>query len=141
MLMPLAFLLFPYFLIINITKPADLPKHSLAKVEGTTLHPRIGKAALNGRDQGCFEITNKFRRIKLDAKFFRFGMEHFKYPALCEQTFLHNQTIYDGYQFTRHEHIKGKQLLVLGWDNLKRLIPAPAVTLSQQPHTSLGGKN
>ncbi|KRZ01579.1 hypothetical protein T11_1266, partial [Trichinella zimbabwensis] len=62
-------------------KPADLPKHSLAKVEEETLHPGDGKVALNGRDQGCFEITNKFRRMKLDAKFFRFGMEHLKHPA------------------------------------------------------------
>ncbi|KRX98923.1 hypothetical protein T4E_10509 [Trichinella pseudospiralis] len=28
-------------------KPADLPKHSLAKVEETTLHPDVGKVALN----------------------------------------------------------------------------------------------
>ncbi|KRY10683.1 hypothetical protein T03_1833, partial [Trichinella britovi] len=26
-------------------KPADLPKHSLAKVEETTLHPGVGKVA------------------------------------------------------------------------------------------------
>ncbi|KRX28631.1 hypothetical protein T05_11447 [Trichinella murrelli] len=37
--------------------------------------------------------------------------------------------------------MKGKQLLVPGGDNLKRPIPAPAVTLSQQLHTILGGKN
>ncbi|KRZ13059.1 hypothetical protein T11_16016 [Trichinella zimbabwensis] len=46
--------------------------------------------------------------------------------------------------FRNHKQIspnQGKQLLVPGWDNLKRPIPAPAVTLSQQPHTSLGGKN
>ncbi|KRZ24563.1 hypothetical protein T4C_8740 [Trichinella pseudospiralis] len=30
---------------------------------------------------------------------------------------------------------------VPGWDNLKRPMSAPAVTLSQQPHTNLGGKN
>ncbi|KRZ65546.1 hypothetical protein T10_6087 [Trichinella papuae] len=58
--------------------------------------PRFGKVALNGRYQGCFEITNKFRRIKLDAKFFRFGMEHFKYPAIRGQIFPNSQTIYDG---------------------------------------------
>ncbi|KRY99612.1 hypothetical protein T11_14967, partial [Trichinella zimbabwensis] len=73
-------------------------------LEEATLHPGVGKVALNGQDQGCFEITNELRRIKLDAKFCRFGMQHFKYPAI-------------------------------------RPIPAPAVTLSQQPHTSLGGKN
>ncbi|KRY05526.1 hypothetical protein T03_1056 [Trichinella britovi] len=33
--------------------------------------------------------------------------------------------------------MKGKQLLVPGGDNLKRPIPAPAVTLSQQLHTIL----
>ncbi|KRZ75284.1 hypothetical protein T10_7570 [Trichinella papuae] len=33
--------------------------------------------------------------------------------------------------------MKGKQLLVPGWDNLKSPSPAPAVALSQQPHTSL----
>ncbi|KRZ66226.1 hypothetical protein T10_5406 [Trichinella papuae] len=122
-------------------KPADLLKHSLAKVKETTLHPGVGKVALNGRDQGCFEITNKFRRIKLDAKFFRYGMEHFKYPAIRGQIFPNSQTIYDEWQFTPHEHMKGKQLLVPGWGNLKRPIPTPAVTLSQQPHTSLSGKN
>ncbi|XP_003381389.1 conserved hypothetical protein [Trichinella spiralis] len=37
--------------------------------------------------------------------------------------------------------MKGKQLLVPGWDNLKRPIPTSAVTLSQQPHTSFRGKN
>ncbi|KRZ80119.1 hypothetical protein T10_12181 [Trichinella papuae] len=74
------------------TKPADLLKHSLAKVEEATLHPDVGKAALNGRDQGCFEITNKFRRIKLDAKFFRFGMQHFKYPAIRGQIFPYNSS-------------------------------------------------
>ncbi|KRX18785.1 hypothetical protein T07_11830 [Trichinella nelsoni] len=68
--------------------PADLPMHSLAKVEAATLHPGVGIVVLNGRDQGCFEITKKFRRIKFDAKFFRFGMQHFKYP--------NSQTIYDG---------------------------------------------
>ncbi|KRZ15131.1 hypothetical protein T11_281 [Trichinella zimbabwensis] len=57
MLMSLAFL----------PKPADLPKHSLSKVEEATLHPDVWKVALNGRHQGCFEITNKFRRIKFDA--------------------------------------------------------------------------
>ncbi|KRY33188.1 hypothetical protein T01_13372 [Trichinella spiralis] len=114
----------------NFTKPADLPKHSLEKVEEATLHPgvwiyserivrdrlimrraRVDRnnydirlsvyenqivVALIGRDQGCFEITNKFRRSKLDAKFFRFGMEHFKYPAIRAQIFLNSQTIYDG---------------------------------------------
>ncbi|KRX33125.1 hypothetical protein T09_4815, partial [Trichinella sp. T9] len=40
-----------------------LPKHSLAKVEETTLHRGVGEVALNCRDQGCFEITNKFCRI------------------------------------------------------------------------------
>ncbi|KRZ04723.1 hypothetical protein T4B_25 [Trichinella pseudospiralis] len=35
----------------------------------------------------------------------------------------------------------GKQLLLPGWDNLKCPISAPAGTLSQQPHTSLSGKN
>ncbi|KRX62424.1 hypothetical protein T09_6131 [Trichinella sp. T9] len=53
------------------------PVHGLAKVEEATLHPDVGKVAFNGRDQGCFKITNKFRRIKLEAKFFYFGMEHF----------------------------------------------------------------
>ncbi|KRZ75607.1 hypothetical protein T10_11824 [Trichinella papuae] len=77
-------------------KPADLPKHSLAKVEEATLHPGVGKVALNGRDQGCFEITNKFSRIKLDAKFFRFGMQHFKYPVIRGQIFPYTQAIYDG---------------------------------------------
>ncbi|KRZ88929.1 hypothetical protein T08_8797 [Trichinella sp. T8] len=36
---------------------------------------------------------------------------------------------------------KRKQLVVPAADNLMRPIPAPAVTLSQQPHTSLVGKN
>ncbi|KRX32355.1 hypothetical protein T05_12427 [Trichinella murrelli] len=57
------------------------------------------------------------------------------------QIFPNSQTIYDGQQFTPQEHMKGKQLLVPGGGNLKRPIPAPAVTLSQQPHTILGGKN
>ncbi|KRX35341.1 hypothetical protein T05_10353, partial [Trichinella murrelli] len=64
-------------------------------------------------------------------------MEHFKYPAIRWQIFPNSQTIYDGQQFTPQEHMKGKQLLVPGGDNLKRPIPAPAVTLSQQPHTIL----
>ncbi|KRX28983.1 hypothetical protein T06_4139, partial [Trichinella sp. T6] len=55
-----------------------LLKHSLAKVEETTLHPGVGKVALNCRDQGCFEIAHKFCRFKLNAKFFGFRMEHFK---------------------------------------------------------------
>ncbi|KRZ16760.1 hypothetical protein T11_13174 [Trichinella zimbabwensis] len=38
---------------------------------------------------------------------------------------------------TSHEYMEGEQLLAPGWDNLKAL----TVTLSQQPHTSLGGKN
>ncbi|KRX29499.1 hypothetical protein T06_777 [Trichinella sp. T6] len=50
-------------------------------------------------------------------------MEHFKYPAIRGQIFPNSQTIHDG------------------GDNLKRPIPAPAVTLSQQLHTILGGKN
>ncbi|KRZ97728.1 hypothetical protein T08_2536 [Trichinella sp. T8] len=37
--------------------------------------------------------------------------------------------------------MKGKHLLVLGWDNLKGPIPVPAVTLNQQPHISLDYKN
>ncbi|KRX78989.1 hypothetical protein T06_16466 [Trichinella sp. T6] len=77
-------------------KPADLPKHSLAKVEETTLHPGVGKVALNCQDQGCFEIAHKFRRFKLNAKFFRFRMEHFKYPAIRGQIFPNSQTIHDG---------------------------------------------
>ncbi|XP_003382003.1 conserved hypothetical protein [Trichinella spiralis] len=44
-------------------------------------------------------------------------------------------------QFTPQEHMKGKQLLVPAGDNLKRPIPAPAVTLSQHLHTILCGKN
>ncbi|KRZ00719.1 hypothetical protein T11_4223 [Trichinella zimbabwensis] len=131
MLMPLAFLpffLFPDYEYNQFLSQAGRPAEAqLGKSERkTALHPGVPKVALNGRDQGCFEITNKFRRIKLDAKFFRFGMEHFKYPAIRRNS---------------HEHMKGKQLLVPGWGNLKRPIPAPAVTLSQQPHTSLGGKN
>ncbi|KRY40729.1 hypothetical protein T01_2015 [Trichinella spiralis] len=77
-------------------KPADLPKHSLAKVEETTLHPGVGKVALNCRDQGCFEIAHKFCRFKLNAKFFRFRMEHFKNPAIRGQIFPNSQTIHDG---------------------------------------------
>ncbi|KRY45378.1 hypothetical protein T03_1164 [Trichinella britovi] len=65
-------------------------------MEETILHPGVGKVALNGRDQGYFEITNKFCRIKLDAHFFRFGMEHFKYPAIRGQIFPNSQTIHDG---------------------------------------------
>ncbi|KRZ78713.1 hypothetical protein T10_5760 [Trichinella papuae] len=38
---------------------------------------------------------------------------------------------------TSHEYMGSEQLLVPVWDNLKAL----TVTLSQQPHTSLGGKN
>ncbi|KRX28971.1 hypothetical protein T06_1521, partial [Trichinella sp. T6] len=49
-----------------------LPKHSLAKVEETTLHPGVGKVALNCRDQDCFEIAHKFCRFKLNAVFFGF---------------------------------------------------------------------
>ncbi|KRZ10791.1 hypothetical protein T11_18056 [Trichinella zimbabwensis] len=37
--------------------------------------------------------------------------------------------------------MKGKQLLVPGWENLQDLISAPPITLSQKPHTSLGSKN
>ncbi|KRZ65697.1 hypothetical protein T10_11477 [Trichinella papuae] len=40
-----------------------------------------------------------------------------------------------------HENMKCKQLLVPGWENLQDLIHAPPITLSQKPHTSLGGKN
>ncbi|KRX45661.1 hypothetical protein T05_1375 [Trichinella murrelli] len=80
----------------SYAKPADLPKHSLAKVEEATLHSDIGKVALNSRDQVCFEIPKKFRRIKLGAKFFRFGKEHFKYPAIHGQIFPNSQAIYDG---------------------------------------------
>ncbi|KRZ51083.1 hypothetical protein T02_6305 [Trichinella nativa] len=61
------------------------PLHGLAKVEEATLHPDVGNVALNGRDQGCFKIANKFRRIKLEAQFFRFVMEHIKYPAIREE--------------------------------------------------------
>ncbi|KRY76172.1 hypothetical protein T4B_2197 [Trichinella pseudospiralis] len=88
----LSFFLFPDY---EYTKPADLPKHSLEKVEEETMHPDVGKVALNGQDRGCFEITNKFCQINLDAKFFRFGMEHFKYPAIGGQIFLNSQTMYD----------------------------------------------
>ncbi|KRX71359.1 hypothetical protein T06_11963 [Trichinella sp. T6] len=77
-------------------KPADLPKHSLAKVEETTLHLGVGKVALNCRDQGCFEIAHKFCRFKLNAKFFCFRVEHFKYPAIRGQIFPNSQTIHDG---------------------------------------------
>ncbi|KRZ92289.1 hypothetical protein T08_2931 [Trichinella sp. T8] len=80
----------------SYAKPADLPKHSLAKVEEATLHSDIGKVALNSRDQVCFEIPKKFRRIKLGAKFFRFGKEHFKYPAIHGQIFPNSQAIYNG---------------------------------------------
>ncbi|KRX25465.1 hypothetical protein T07_5938 [Trichinella nelsoni] len=95
-----AFVLFcradvPTFQIV-VAKPADLPKHSLAKVEEATLHSGVGKVALNSRDQVCFEIPNKFCQIKLGAKFFRFGKEHFKYPAIHGQIFPNSQTIYDG---------------------------------------------
>ncbi|KRY82682.1 hypothetical protein T4D_11919 [Trichinella pseudospiralis] len=55
-------------------------------------------------------------------------MKHFQYPAIRGQ-------------ISPHEHMKGKQLQLPGWDNLKCPISAPAGTLSQQPHTSLGGKN
>ncbi|KRX68291.1 hypothetical protein T09_8073 [Trichinella sp. T9] len=37
--------------------------------------------------------------------------------------------------------MKGKHMLVLGWDNLIGPIPVPAVTLNQQPHISLDYKN
>ncbi|KRX31357.1 hypothetical protein T05_6525, partial [Trichinella murrelli] len=37
--------------------------------------------------------------------------------------------------------MKAKQLVVPTGNNLIRPIPAPAVTLSQQAHTILGGKN
>ncbi|KRY09372.1 hypothetical protein T12_7775 [Trichinella patagoniensis] len=61
----------PAKMLMPSAKPADLSKHSLAKVE-----------------EGTFQI-------KFDAKFFRFGMEHFKYPAIRGQIFPNSQTIYD----------------------------------------------
>ncbi|KRZ10753.1 hypothetical protein T11_7609 [Trichinella zimbabwensis] len=48
-------------------KPADLPKHSLEKMEKTTLYPDVEKIALNGRYQGGFEIAYKRHQIKWDA--------------------------------------------------------------------------
>ncbi|KRY64828.1 hypothetical protein T4A_8417 [Trichinella pseudospiralis] len=68
--------------ILEQAKPADMLKHSLAKVEAKTLYPGIWKNALNSWYLACFEITNKFHRIKLYPKVFRFGMEHFQYPAI-----------------------------------------------------------
>ncbi|KRY44145.1 hypothetical protein T03_15116 [Trichinella britovi] len=50
-----------------LSQAADLPKHSLAKVEETTLHPGVGNVALNCRDQGCFKIAHKFCRFKLNS--------------------------------------------------------------------------
>ncbi|KRX35102.1 hypothetical protein T05_15807 [Trichinella murrelli] len=80
----------------KISKPTpSQPLHGLAKVEEATLYPDVGKVALNGRDQGCFKIANKFRRIKLEAKFFHFGMEHFKYPAIREEISPNRHTMYD----------------------------------------------
>ncbi|KRZ74442.1 hypothetical protein T10_13290 [Trichinella papuae] len=64
----------------------------LSKVE-ETLQPVVVQVALNCQDQGCFENTKKLRGIKLDAKFFRFGMEHFKYPAIRWQIFSNSQTM------------------------------------------------
>ncbi|KRY28583.1 hypothetical protein T01_12047 [Trichinella spiralis] len=37
-----------------------------------------------------------FAGLKLGAKFFRFGMEHFKYPAIHGQIFPNSYTISDG---------------------------------------------
>ncbi|KRY93232.1 hypothetical protein T4D_8680 [Trichinella pseudospiralis] len=55
-------------IIIFYAKQIDLLKHSPAKVERTTLHHKVlGEITMNSRDQGCFEISNQFRRIKLDA--------------------------------------------------------------------------
>ncbi|KRX57778.1 hypothetical protein T06_7003 [Trichinella sp. T6] len=80
------------FLPLDLTQPL----HGLAKVEEATLHPDVGNVALNGRDQGCFKIANKFRRIKLEAQFFRFVMEHIKYPAISEEISPNRHTyIYD----------------------------------------------
>ncbi|KRX68246.1 hypothetical protein T09_7868 [Trichinella sp. T9] len=58
--------------IIGSTKKRllDMPKHSLAKGEETTLHLGFGKVALNSRGQGFFEIAKKRRGIKLEASFF-----------------------------------------------------------------------
>ncbi|KRZ05512.1 hypothetical protein T11_12128 [Trichinella zimbabwensis] len=74
------------FLIMNknlfLSKASSPAEAQFGKSGNSNPVPGFGKVALNGQDQGCFEITNKFRRIKLDAKFFRFGMEHLKYPAI-----------------------------------------------------------
>ncbi|KRX13343.1 hypothetical protein T07_6260 [Trichinella nelsoni] len=99
-----------------------------------TLHSGVGEVALNGKDQISFEIANKFRRIKLDFKFFRFGKEHFKYSTIHGQSFPNSQQY--ATLNNHHKHMKDKQLLP-GRENLKGPIPAPAVTLGQQPHPGL----
>ncbi|KRZ83913.1 hypothetical protein T08_9666 [Trichinella sp. T8] len=119
-------------------KPVDLPKHSLAKVEESTLNPGVGEVALKSRDQGYFEIANKLRQINFDAKFFRFGMEHLNIQLYKGRSFLTVKQYTTGSSLRLR---KRKQLVLPAADNLMRPIPAPAVTLSQQPHTILVGKN
>ncbi|KRY71933.1 hypothetical protein T4B_7035 [Trichinella pseudospiralis] len=68
---------------------------------------RPGKAQLgkSGRNlaPGCWESclewpgsrlfrNHKFHRIKLNAKFFRFGIKHFKYRAMLGQIFPYTRT-------------------------------------------------
>ncbi|KRY51920.1 hypothetical protein T03_7052 [Trichinella britovi] len=91
-------------------------------------------------------IANKLRQINFDGKFFRFGMEYLNIPLYMERSFLtvKQYTMFmgsDGKQFMPQVHMKGKQLVVLTGYNLIRPIPTPTVTLSQQHHTSLVGKN
>ncbi|KRY97421.1 hypothetical protein T11_6098 [Trichinella zimbabwensis] len=59
-------------------RPAEA---QLGKSGRSNLAPRCWASCLEWPASRLFR-NHKFRRIKLDAKFFRFGMEHFNYPAM-----------------------------------------------------------
>ncbi|KRX22891.1 hypothetical protein T07_1882 [Trichinella nelsoni] len=115
-----------------------MPKLCMAKVEEPTFYQGVGKVAMKSRDQGYFEMANKLRQINFDAKFFRFGMQYLNIRLYVGRSFLTVKQYTTGSSLRLR---KREQLVVPAADNLMRPIPASAVTLSQQPHTSLVGKN
>ncbi|KRX32845.1 hypothetical protein T05_5212 [Trichinella murrelli] len=135
--MPSAFL--PFFL------PPDYSYNQFLSQAGRPAEAQLSKSGRNNPAPGCWERLFRNRKQitqdQLRRQVLPLWNGVLKYSAIRGQIFPNSQAIYDGQQFTPQEHMKGKQLLVPGGDNLKRPIPAPAVTLSQQPHTILGGKN
>ncbi|KRX38100.1 hypothetical protein T05_11287 [Trichinella murrelli] len=138
--MPSAFL--PFFL------PPDYSYNQFLCQAGRPAKAQLCKSGRNNPAPGCWESCLELpgsRLFRNRTQILPVQVERqngvLKYSAIRGQIFPNSQTIYDGQQFTPQEHMKGKQLLVPGGDNLKGPIPAPAVTLSQQPHTSLVGKN